>query len=224
MYWPSYTWQPYQQYYAAVPVTAAVPVRTSMAPSSTTQHSTYRPQPQPSVPTVPPMDTQSSLPLGTYQVNGTTYFPAQIPSVPDPVTCSIPVHPALFSHTMPAAYPYYAPPPLVASRYDMPNQILDALPQTSFNPFSSDPMVPNELPVIPRLEDYQISPIQQDDLPRLLSSPFALTRGVGSTNATDKPKVVQDQEFPYQPPKNQQVGHARRISINVKKQGCASSG
>ena len=125
---------------------------------------------------------------------------------------------------MALAYPYYAPPPLPASYYDIPNQTTDLPPQISFDPFSSDPMVPSDLPVVPRLEDYRMSPVQYDDLARLLSPPFVLTGDVGFTHTTDKPKVTQVQEFPYRPPKNQQVGHARRISINIKNQGCANSG
>lgn len=47
MYWPNYTWQPYQAYqayYATVPATTVVP--TTAAPPSVVQHSVY-PPPQP---------------------------------------------------------------------------------------------------------------------------------------------------------------------------------
>ncbi|KAG8216029.1 hypothetical protein J3R82DRAFT_8023 [Butyriboletus roseoflavus] len=215
MYWPNYTWQPCQPFYATVPAPTAVPIPVTAAPSSVVQHSIY-PPPQPQAQTVPPSATQTSLPLGAYEVNGTTYFPTSMPSVPAPapVTYSVPVHPASYHHPMDRVYPYYAPPTLPGSCDDIRNQTTDVRPQTSFDPFASDPMMTSELPVIPRLEDYQISPIQHDVLPLPLSSPSVLT--------TTKDKL--EHEFPYRPPTHQRVGHARRISVNIKKQDRASSG
>lgn len=216
--WPSYAWQPY---YATVPAPAAVPVPAAMAPSSAMQYNTYHPPTQLPVQDGPSADAPTSFPLGTYEVNGTTYFLTQVPPVPVPaaVPCSIPVHPAPYSHTMAPAYPYYAPP-VPASYYDVPNQShpVDIGSQACFDPFSSDPMMPSELPVVPRLEEYHMSPVPRDDLPRLLSPPFVLAGDMGSMNAMDDPSAAMDPEFPYQPPKHQQVGHARRISVNIKKQ------
>lgn len=127
---------------------------------------------------------------------------------------------------MAPAYPYYAPPTLPASYYGIPNQTTDVRPQTSFDPFGSDPMTTSHLPVIPQLENYQMSPIQHDVLALPLSSPSALTDHLALTTTKDKSTVAKDSEheFPYRPPKNQRVGHARRISVNIKKQGRANSG
>ncbi|KAF8556582.1 hypothetical protein OG21DRAFT_595033 [Imleria badia] len=224
MYWPNYTWQTYQPYYAAVPIRNA-------APSSVVQHSAYPyppsgpPPPPPQPQTVPPSNTQTSLPLGSYEVNGTTYFPSA-PSLPTPppVTYSMPVHPVPYNHTAAPAHPYYAPPTLPAGYYDISTQTRDVGPPTSFDPFASDPMLPSELPVIPRLEDYQISPIQQDVLPLPLSSPSALMGDLGLSTTPGKPTVAQEHEFPYRPPKDQRVGHARRISVNIKRHARVSSG
>ena len=223
MYWSNYAWQPYQPCYATMPATAAVPIPITAGPSSVAQHSVY-PPPQPQAQTVPPSGTQTSLPTGAYEMNGTMYFPASMPSVPapPPVTYSIPVHPVPYHHTMAPAYPYYAPPTLPAGYYDIPNQMTGLCPQTSFDPFASDPMMPSELPVIPRLEDYPMSPIEHDAL--ALSSPFAPSGDLGSTTTTGQPTVTQEHEFPYRAPKNQRVGHARRISVNIKKSGRANSG
>ena len=225
MYWPNYTWQPYQPWHASMPATAAVPIPATPGPSSVVQHSFY-PTPQPQVQTVPPSEIQTSLPMGTYEMNGTTYFPASVPSVPapPPVTYSLAVHPVPYKPPMAPAYPYYAPPTLPAGYYDIPNQTTVLDPQTSFDPFASDPMMSTELPVIPRLEDYQMSPIQHDVLQLPLSSPFAPIGDLGLTSTTGKPTATQEHEFPYRPPKNQRVGHARRISVNIKKQGRANSG
>ena len=223
MYWPNYTWQPYQPYYAAIPATAAVPIPSTGAPPSAMQHSVC-PAPQPQAQTGPSSETQNSLPLGSYEMNGTTYFPAPIPSAPPPPPYSIPVHPVPYNHPVAPVYPYYAPPTLLAGYYDIPNQMRDVGSVTSFDPFDSDPMMHIELPVIPRLEDYQMSPIQHDVLPLSLASPFAPSDDLGLTITTGKPAVTQEHEFPYRPPKNQRVGHARRISVNIKKQGRANSG
>ena len=188
-----------------------------MAPPSFVQHNTYHP-PQPSAQAVPPNETQTNLPLGAYEVDGTTYFPPQMPSAPTPpMTCPAPIHPAPYNQTLPLVCPYYGPPPIPVNYYDVP------LP-TSFDPFSSDPMAPHELPVIPRLEDHQISPIQRDDCPRLLSLPSMLPRDSASMNIADKPQGTHEHEFPYHPPKEQRVGHARRISINIKKQAVPAVG
>ena len=84
--------------------------------------------------------------------------------------------------------------------------------------------MPSELPVIPRLEDYQISPIQQDAPALPLSSPAMLRGDLDSTTTPGKAMVTQEDEFPYQPPKDQRVGHARRISVNIKKHGRVNSG
>ncbi|KAI9460687.1 hypothetical protein HD554DRAFT_2176539 [Boletus coccyginus] len=198
MYWSNYTWQPYQPYYAALPATAAAPIPSTAAPPPVMQNSVY-PPPQPQTQIVPSSETQNGLPSGSYEMNGTTYFPPSMPSAlsPPPMTSySIPAHPVPYNHPMAPVYPYYAPP--------SPTR--------------------NELPVIPRLEEYQMSPIQHDALPLPLSSPFALNDDLGLTTTTGKPTVTQEHEFPYRPPKNQRVGHARRISVNIKKQGRANSG
>lgn len=226
MYWSNYTRQPYQPHYAALPATAAAPIPSTAAPLPVMQHSVY-PPPQPQTQIVPSSETQNGLPSGSYEMNGTTYFPPSMPSAlsPLPMTSySIPAHPVLYNHPMAPVYPYYAPPTLPASYYNIPNQMRDIGPVTSFDPFSSDPMMLSELPVIPRLEEYQMSPVQHDAPPLPLSSPFALNDDLGSTVTIGKPTVTQEHEFPYRPPKNQRVGHARRISVNIKKQGRANSG
>lgn len=225
MYWPNYTWQPYQPYYATAPPTTVVPVPVTAAPSSVIQQSVH-PPPQTRAQTVPLSETQTSLPLGAYEVNGTTYFPTSMPSVPPPapVTYSIPVHPVSYSHPMAPAYPCYAPPTLPVSYYDVPDQRTNVRRQTSFDPFASDPMMTSQLPVIPQLEDYQMSCIWYDVPPPPLSPPSAPTGDLVSTT-NDKPPVIRnsEHEFPYRPPKDQRVGHARRISVNIKKQGRANS-
>lgn len=214
MYWPNYTWQPYQPYYATVPAATAVPVPVTVAPSSVMQHSIYPPL-QSETQAVPPSDTQTSLPSGAYEMNGTTYFPTSVPSVPAPAPYSVPVHSAPYHHPMVQAYPYYAPPTLPAS-YNQPTSVRL---QTSFDPFSPDSMMNSELRVIPRLEDYQMSPIQHDVLSLPPSALSALTGDLALTTNKDKP----EHDFPYRPPTTQRIGHARRISVNVKKQERANS-
>ncbi|KAF8452497.1 hypothetical protein L210DRAFT_3518778 [Boletus edulis BED1] len=213
VYWPNHTWQPYLPYYAAVP---AMSISATAGLCSVAQQGVYPPS-QPPVQTVPPRETQTSLPMGSYEVHGTTYFPA----APPPPPSSMPVHPIPFNPTVTPAYPYYAPPALHAGHYDIHNRTTDVGPQASFDPFASDRMMPSELPVIPRLEDYQMSPVQQDVLMPPLSSPSAPS---GLTTTSDKLTATKEHEFPYRPLKDQRVGHARRISVNIKKHVRVNSG
>lgn len=215
MYRPNYTWQPYQPDYPAVPIPAK-------APPSVMQHCVY-PPPRSQAQNVPTREIQTCLPLGSFELNGTTYFPTSMRSAPapPPVTYPVPLHPASFNHTMAPIYPYYAPTTQPAGYYDIPTQTTDVAPQTSFDPFGSDPMMPSELPVIPQLEDYQISPMQ---LPLPLSSPPVPNGDLGLTTPAYKRTITPEHEFPYRPPKDQQVGHARRISVTIKKHGRANSG
>lgn len=225
MYWPNYALQPYQPYHTSGPATAVVPIPATPPPHPAMQQSLY-PPPQSGAQTVSPNETRTGLPLGSYEMNGTTYFPTSVPSdrAPPPVPYSMPVHPLPYDPTVAPTYSHYAPPGMPAGYYDVANPTTNAGSQTSFDPFASDPMMPHDLPFFPRLEDYQMSPIQQN-VPALLQSSASVASGyLGLTTATTITVGEPPEEFPYHPPKDQRVGNACRISVNIKKHARANSG
>ncbi|KAL4071774.1 hypothetical protein J3A83DRAFT_2906144 [Scleroderma citrinum] len=133
MCWPI---QPHMQYFCA-PYTSD----TSVFPERATQRNSHALHSS--------TDDAPGLPVGAYEIHGTTYFPA------------VPTQPFHFGQAEP-----------VSNNYSYHSQIF-------YQPINGEPIFPK--PEVSRTTD------------------------------TD------ESEFPYRPPKNQQVGHARRISVTIKK-------
>lgn len=131
-----------------------------------------------------PSSTSDALPLpiGAYEISGTTYFP---------VVRAQPLH---FDQAVPAPnhHSYYC--------------------QDFYQPAGDvcgEPRSQNEsvLPTFKPLGEIRDTPIQH------ISDP-AITQGP----EVDRTRTHTDEsEFPYRPPKNQRVGHVRRISVPIKK-------
>ncbi|KAF8842814.1 hypothetical protein BDN67DRAFT_311751 [Paxillus ammoniavirescens] len=209
-YRPCQPWQPHPAYYASypVPVPTGVPMPTvlSLPPSSAVmQHGDYLPQ----VPTELP----SGLPTGSVEINGTTYFSPLTTHVPPPPPLAYiaPVYQAPYGHIIPPSYPYH-PPPLPTNYHTAHSPSADMWHQTPFDPFASDAPVPEELP-ISQSQNHYLAPVHHYTFPP--ARPPALGVHQPTTEA-DGQTPTQENEFPYRPPKNQRIGHARRISVNIK--------
>ncbi|KIJ63636.1 hypothetical protein HYDPIDRAFT_41040 [Hydnomerulius pinastri MD-312] len=217
-YWPGQPYSTYLPYYIPsypVPVQAAVPVPPP-PPAPAMQPNNYQPPTTTEVP--------AGLPTGAFEINGTTYF--QPPAAPAPppafITHPIPAHPIPYRQMMHAPAPYYPPPP--PPNYHTVNDFgVDpgAWYQPPFDPFASDPVIPEELPTSP-LEPQVHHPAPIYPSATIFQSVSLSQRtpelDVSPPDAEmDRQTMTQEHEFPYRPPKNQRVGHARRISVTIKK-------
>lgn len=109
------------------------------------------------------------LPAGTYEIDGTTYFPIAI--------------------AQPFCYNREAPPPgYYQPRTNFPGFPSGAPPSAYRPPEDHDPV--NQIGSDP-------APTQEPQVA--------------------KESTIDESEFPYRPPKHQQIGHVRRISVIVKK-------
>ncbi|KAI6041527.1 hypothetical protein EDC04DRAFT_1261649 [Pisolithus marmoratus] len=117
------------------------------------------------------------LPVGTYEIDGTTYFPIAIAQP--------------FSYNQAVSAPgYYHYQDCYQSRSDFPGFQSGAAPSAYESP----------------KENYH-GPCNQ------IGSEPSLTQ----ESQVTKESHLDESEFPYRPPKHQQVGHVRRISVIVKK-------
>ncbi|KAF9224802.1 hypothetical protein BS17DRAFT_879625 [Gyrodon lividus] len=211
-YWPSHFWPPHPAYYASypAPVTITVPIPSAVSlppPSTVTQHSDY--------PLQAPIEVSGGLPTGAFEINGTTYFspPTAHAPPPPPPAFMAPVHQVSYSQMIPPPCPYYPPPP-PTNYHTTGGPSVDSWRQASFDPFGSEAVITEGLPVVPRLQGYHLAPVRPCTLP----PPRTAELGVNQPDTeADTQTSTQEHEFPYRPPNNQRVGHARRISVNIKK-------
>jgi len=143
-----------------------------------------------------PTPSRASLSCDSYEINGTTYFNPQVsvaPLSPNP--------PMFYDHAIThngydsAIYAYSHPSTsFEAFNYVYDQGICAGADWQAHN--GSDPHF---------LEgNVQCSvPVQDGDQPTTFDAPIVTS--------------TQEDEFPYRPPKNQRVGHARRISVQMKK-------
>ncbi|KAG1737528.1 uncharacterized protein EDB91DRAFT_1249651 [Suillus paluster] len=144
---------------------------------------------------IPPVSSQASaFPCRSYEINGTTYFTPQTPAVP------LPTNPTMFyDHATICAHSYpgtFEAPDHVYNQGVYPDG--DRESHKSLDPQLLESNEPEE----------QSSVYVQHAIQHATSDP-----GV----AMDRLISTQANEFPYRPPKHQRVGHARRISIQMKK-------
>lgn len=130
------------------------------------------------LPSLPSRDIQN-LPVGTYEIRGTTYFPVALPQ---------PMH-----HDQAMSRPVH--------------QCLQQSYQSTEEPSSE-----------PRLQSqgapFRRSPVSSPHHRDQRMPDFSNTVQVAQM---DSILTTNESEFPYRPRKNQQVGHARRISVAIKK-------
>ncbi|KAF9233897.1 hypothetical protein BU15DRAFT_79642 [Melanogaster broomeanus] len=188
-YWPYHSWQLYPAYY--VP-SYPVPVTATIHIPATTEGS-------------------SRLPAGAFQINGTTYFSPPVAHAPPPP-------PAVTTHPIPVPYgqpyPYYPPPPTNCHAAYGPS--VDLWYQTSFDPFASDAEIPGKLPLVSTQDVVTIVVPPINTLHHFHE--YRRSASAHQTPKAERRTSTQEHEFPYRPPKNQQMGHARRVSVNIKKQ------
>ncbi|KAI0951493.1 hypothetical protein AcW1_008527 [Taiwanofungus camphoratus] len=144
----------------------------------------------------PPSPLEANLP-GAYQYQGTTYFPliSQAPlsslgAEPQPE----------WNHQYETWRPMLFAPP---SSYEPPSP--RTVPLQDRLIYEAEP-----IPVPAPPSDYAQEGLQSfANIPQ----PNFVYRSAGQSR---RPSVTEDDEFPYVPPKNQRVGHARRISVTLK--------
>ncbi|KAG2126575.1 hypothetical protein DEU56DRAFT_822010 [Suillus clintonianus] len=153
----------------------------------------------------PPVSSETSaLPCGLYEINGTKYFGPHMSVVPLPTSPSMLYDHATIAHSV-------CDPTIYARNY--PGGTLEAsshvydqgtYPDGDWKIHnSSDPQLleinkPKEQLSVPVQEVIRLS----------TSDPGAVVDRFTST---------QTSEFPYRPPENQRLGHAKRISVQMKK-------
>ncbi|KIK99544.1 hypothetical protein PAXRUDRAFT_822619 [Paxillus rubicundulus Ve08.2h10] len=210
-HWPAQPWQLHPAYYGSYPVPA--PTALSLPPpSAVMQHSEYPPQ--------APTELPSGLPTGSVEINGTTYFSPLATHVPPPPPLAYitAVHQVPYGQIIPPPWPYYPPPP--PKNYDTGHSPgADMWHQTPFDPFASDAIVPEEF-IVSQSQNHYHAPVPHYTFPPPRTPPVQHE----PTTEADIQTPTQENEFPYRPPKNQRIGHARRISVNIKQQSTRING
>jgi hypothetical protein len=149
-----------------------------------------------------PAPSQASLQCGSYEINGTTYFTPQVPVAP------LPPNPMFYDHATiahdsydSAIYTYSQPD----TSFKAPNYVYDQAtypePDWQAHNWSNPQVLESNMP-----EEQGSVTMQDSNQP--------------ATSDFDEPSPrltsTREDEFPYRPPKNQRVGHARRISVQIK--------
>ena len=147
-----------------------------------------------------PVASQESLPCGAYEINGTTYF---IPPV-----ASWPPNSMFYDHATVVHNGYDSATSQHEVSFEASDYVYDQAmhPAGPVNQQAYDWSDPGVYEVNAPVEEWS-APVQDPDAP--------------ATPDLEDPAIVltstREDEFPYRPPKNQRVGHTRRISVQMKK-------
>ncbi|KAG0704184.1 hypothetical protein DFH29DRAFT_394824 [Suillus ampliporus] len=174
------------------PVTAPLPLLLPLTDVRVPEMTAAMPNHMPSV-----SSQTSAFPCGSYEINGTTYFTPQAPAVP------LPTNPPVFYDHATIAHSIYGYP---GGTFEASNHVYDqgVYPDAEQETHKS----PDPQRLGSNEPKEQLSVHVQHSIQPATSDPEA---------AVDRLTSTQANEFPYRPPKTQRVGHARRISVQMKK-------
>lgn len=148
---------------------------------------------------LPPVPSQGPLQYGSYEINGTTYFTPQVPVAP------IPLNPIFYDHAT-----------IAHNGYDSALYQLDASFKASNYVYDSNQAMHPAADW--QAHDWSDPQVSESHIPEEQYSGFVQDSDQPATpDLEDSVTSAREGEFPYRPPKNQRVGHARRISVQLKK-------
>ncbi|KAH7928384.1 hypothetical protein BV22DRAFT_1192932 [Leucogyrophana mollusca] len=137
----------------------------------------------------------SVLPYGAYEINGTTYYPPQVLNPQFP-----------YGQSAPESYPQQDQTPIYPQPDLYDQSWIPQCPSTDDVFTTNDGVVADGQWVPP-----PTTPVETHPEIEVASTDSTLEAEAARLTST------QDDEFPYRPPKNQRVGHARRVSVSMKK-------